>query len=252
MPGYLTNDVLGYLLVFARIGGMLMLMPGLGDDNVPVRVRLTFALLVSAVVYPVVFLQLPSMPTSLEGLAGLLGREVVLGLMLGAAVRILMQALHVAGTIIANQSGLAAAMMFDPGAGGQGTIFTRYLGLMGLVVIFSADIHHIMIEGLVRSYALFEARGGLMVEDFAKGTTQAVAASFALGVQLSAPFLVMGVVFNVGLGLISRLVPTLQVFFVAMPLGILLSFALLLAVIGMTLTVFADRFAAALRALLGG
>jgi flagellar biosynthesis protein FliR len=252
VPSYLTNDILGFFIVFARIGAMIMLMPGLGDDGVPTRVRLSIALLVTIITYPVVFLQLPAMPNTLVALAATLGREVVLGLMLGGAVRILMQSMHVAGTIIATQSGLASALMFDPSAGTQGTVVSRFLTVVGLTIMFAANIHHLFFEGIVRSYALFAANGDLMTEDFAMGVTRAVAQSFALGVQLSAPFLVLGIVLNVGLGLISRLIPTLQIFFVAMPIGILLSFILLLAVFGLMLSVFADTLAQSIRLLMGG
>jgi flagellar biosynthetic protein FliR len=251
LPAILTAEVVGFLVVFARLGAMVMLFPGIGDESIPTTIRLALALLMTFVIYPTVLMSLPAMPTTILALASLMGREIVLGLMLGGAVRILMQSLHVAGTIIANQSGLAAALMFDPAMGAQGTLVTRFLGLLGVMTVFALDLHHLLIAGIARSYALFSASGPLMVDDFANAVTGLVAQSFALGVQLSAPFLILGVVFNVGLGLVSRLVPQLQVFFIALPLSVLLSLALLMVTVGMMLSVFAEAFAATLGRLLG-
>jgi flagellar biosynthesis protein FliR len=251
MPSALTADVLGFFIVFARLGAMMSLLPGLGDESLPVRFRLLLALLLTILIYPTVFLQLPPSPKSLEALAGVLAKETLIGLIIGGAVRILMQALHVAGTVIANQIGLATAMLFDPSMGGQATVVTKFLGLVGLVMVFATDTHHIMIAGMTRSYALFGPTAPMLTADFAQWTIQLVAQSFALGIQLSAPFLVFAIIFNVGLGLMSRMTPTIQVFFIAQPLSIMIALALLLTLLGTMMTVFITRFREALTPLLG-
>jgi flagellar biosynthesis protein FliR len=199
----------------------------------------------------VVGMKLPPTPTTLIGVTALLAGEVVLGLLIGGAVRLLLSALHLAGNIIGMQSGLAAATVFDPSQGGQAVIVSRFLTLIAIVMIFATDTHHLLIAGMSKSYALFPVGGGLMPADFAKYSTEVVAKSFMIGVQLSAPFLLFGVIFNVGLGLMSRLAPTLQVFFIAQPLSILGSVALLLAVLGAMMTWFIAQFQELLKPLLG-
>ena len=251
MPAYLTADIIGFMLVFARVGAMLSLMPGFSDESTPMRLRLMLGLFLAAIIYPTVLLDLPPTPKSMPALGVLMFREIVLGVMLGGASRLILQALHVTGSIIANQIGIAAATLFDPSQGGQATVVTRFMGVMGVVMIFSFNLHHSLIIGVARSYALFAPGSPLLTADFAKMSTDIVAQTFALGVQLSAPFLVFGLIFNVGLGLISRLVPSLQVFFVAQPLTLLFGFALLAAVIGTTMTVFVERFATLLAPMIG-
>jgi flagellar biosynthesis protein FliR len=252
VPSYLTADVLGYFFIFCRIGAMTMLLPAIGEDQAPVRVRLIFALLLSAVVYPAVFVSLPAVPDSFPGILAMVFTEVLLGLMIGGAVRILMQALHVGGTIIAVQTGFAAAVQFDPSQGGQVTVITRFLGLLGVVMIFATGLHHLLIGGMVKSYALFRPGTGIMTADMADMVTTLVSQSFLLGIQISAPFLAFGIIFNVGLGLMSRLAPQIQVFFIAQPLSIMTGVALLLASLGAMMTAFTTSFADALRPLLGG
>jgi flagellar biosynthesis protein FliR len=252
MPDILTADVIGFFIVFARVGAMLSLLPGLGDESLPVRFRLMLGLLLTVLIYPTVFLQLPPNPKSLEALAAVLGKEILIGLIIGGAVRILMQALHVAGTVIANQVGLATAMLFDPSMGGQATVVTKFLGLIGVLMIFATNTHHIMIAGMARSYALFSPTAPMLTADFAQWTILLVSQSFALGIQLAAPFLVFAIIFNVGLGLITRLTPTVQAFFIAQPLSIMLALALLMSLLGTMMTVFISRFQQALGPLLGG
>lgn len=251
MPGFLTADIIGYLLVFARVGAMLGLMPGFSDESAPVRMRLGLGLFMAAIIYPVVFLHLPPTPKNPTALGVQLAHEIVLGLLIGGASRLLLQALHIAGSVIANQIGIAAATLFDPSAGGQATVVTRFMSILGLVMIFSSGLDRMLIAGVAHSYILFSPGAPLMGGDFAALTTNVVADTFALGIQLSAPFIIFGLIFNTGLGLMSRLVPTLQVFFVAQPLSLILGFALLAAVIGTTMTVFIGRFAQILGPFLG-
>jgi flagellar biosynthesis protein FliR len=251
MPSALTADVLGFFIVFTRVGAMMSLLPGLGDDSIPVRFRLLLALFLSLVIFPTVFLLLPPSPKSLEALAGVLGKEMLIGFIIGGAVRMIMQALHVAGTMIANQIGIASAMLFDPSMGGQASVVTKFLGLIGVVMIFATNTHHIMIAGMTRSYALFGPNAPMLNADFAQWTILIVSQSFALGIQLAAPFLLFGIIFNVGLGLISRLTPTIQVFFISQPLSLMLALALFMSLIGTMMTVFMTRFREALMPLLG-
>lgn len=239
---FLDFEVAGFFLVFARIGAALMLLPAFGDTNVSPRIRLLIALILSLVIFPVVARHLPALPATGTGLGALIAAEVVIGLLIGAIVKILFSALVVTGAVIGLQSGLAAANLFDPTQGQQSAMIARFLLLAATVLLFAADLHHVMLRGLVSSYMMFAPGEALMPGDFAELAVDAVASSFALGLQLAAPFLVYGIVFNVGLGLMARLAPTLQVFFIAQPLNLLLGFALMLALGGIILTQFIQSF----------
>ncbi|QCI80282.1 flagellar type III secretion system protein FliR [Hankyongella ginsenosidimutans] len=251
MPEALTPQVIAYLLVFARVGSMLMVMPVLGDEQVPARVRLIMALAICFVILPVIMLNLPPTPATATALLGQLVSEILLGIALGGGARIMFNALSVAGSVIALQSGLASASILDPSLGGQTVVVARFMGMIGMIMILATNTHHLLLAALVRSYSLF-APAPLPAGDFAMMAIRLVSQCFALGIQISAPFLLYGLLFNVGLGLMARLAPTMQVFFIAQPLSILLSFMLLLVLIGTMMTVFIDRYADALRPILGG
>ena len=247
MPDLLSFEVAGFFLVFARIGAVMMLLPGIGEAEVPPRIRLIAAILVSLVVFPAVVRHLPGAPANDAALLGLLIGELAVGLALGAIVRILFSALAFAGTVIALNAGLSAATLFNPQEGQQGAMVSRFLALAAIVMMFAAGLHHMIFESLTRSYMVMRPGGAIAVGDFATLAVDAVGASFALGLQLAAPFVVYGLIFNIGLGLMARLTPALQVFFVAQPLNLLMAFALMLATFGLILATFIDRFGEAVR-----
>tara|TARA_R110001606_G_scaffold12306_11_gene53579 strand:- start:3949 stop:4719 length:771 start_codon:yes stop_codon:yes gene_type:complete len=231
-------------LIFARIGAILMMIPGVGETYVPPRIRLALALSVSLVVWPIVGGALPGLPASIGGMAGWVLREVITGLMIGALLRAFMTALSTAGEVVSMQTTLSFAQTANPMQAQQGSTLGAFLMLFGTTLIFATNTHHLFIAGLVGSYELIAPARPLMVTDFATLAIRTIADSFALGVQLAAPVIVFALVFNMASGLVARVMPAFQIFFVASPLSVILGlsiFALSLGVIG---TVFIDRYRA--------
>jgi flagellar biosynthetic protein FliR len=227
-----------YLLVFARIGTMVMLLPGLGELSVPVRMRLTIALVLAAVIMP---LHRNAYQVDLRALGPvlvLLVEEIVVGAVLGITGRLVLSALQVAGSVVAQQLGLGFVTAVDPTQGQQGLIVGNFLTLLGITLIFATDLHHLAIAALADSYTLFRPGEVPLTGDMAAHTTRLVGGAFRIGIQLSAPFLVFGILFNLGLGLLSRLMPQMQVFFVGIPLSILVGFVILVFVVGAMMSTF--------------
>ena len=227
-----------YILVFARVGTMLMLLPGLGELNVPVRMRLTVALLLAAVLLPLHQNAYQLDLRSFGPLIGMLGQEMFIGAVLGLSVRLIMSSVQVAGVVIAQQMGLGFVTAVDPTLGQQSVIVGNFLAMLGVTLIFATDLHHLVIAALDDSYKLFAPGEIPLLGDVAALTTRTVATAFRIGIQLSAPFLVFGLLFNLGLGILSRMMPQMQVFFVGLPLTIQLGLLILLLVLGAMMTVF--------------
>lgn len=238
----LVSDVYLFMLIFARLGSALILLPGFGEVNVPVRVRLIIALTFSFVVFPVVSVTLPSLPANLAELLLLLGGEILIGLAIGAITRLLISMLQVAGTIIAFNAGLASAQMFDPSAGQSGAITGAFLSTIGITLLFVTNMHHVMLMAMVDSYVLFVPGQGFPIGDFSEAATRVVADSFRLGLQIALPVLVISMLIYVAMGLMARLMPQIQVFFIALPLQILVGFSVLAVTIGVSMIVFIDHF----------
>jgi flagellar biosynthesis protein FliR len=227
-----------FLFVFARVGTMLMLLPGLGELSVPVRVRLTVALVLSALMLPLHRAAYQIDLTALAPALTTLAEELLIGAVLGLTARFTISALQVAGSIVAQQLGLGFVTAVDPTQGQQGLIVGNFLTLLGVTLVFATDLHHLIIAALDDSYTLFAPGAVPLTGDMAALTTRSIAGAFRIGVQLSAPFLVFGLLFNIGLGVLSRLMPQMQVFFVGLPASILVGFLILFMVVGAMMAVF--------------
>jgi flagellar biosynthesis protein FliR len=238
-----------FILMFARIGTMVMLLPGLGELSVPARVRLTIALVLTAVLYPLHRSAFAIDLKTFLPVITLLGQELFVGVVLGLSARLTISALQVAGSIIAQQLGLGFVTTVDPTQGQQGVIVGNFLTILGITLIFATDLHHLVIAGLHESYALFHPGEVPMAGDVAALITRSTAAAFRIGVQLSGPFLVFGLLFNLGLGVLSRLMPQMQVFFVGMPASILVGFIAFVLVIGAMMATFLGYLEGVLREL---
>ncbi len=229
-------------LIFSRLSALVMLMPGIGDTSVPPRIRLAFALLMSLMLLPVVSPTMPAVPAAMGAMVGGILKEVMIGLMIGSILRIFLMSLATAGEIISIQTTLSFAQTAAPGvAPGSSTVGT-FLGLIGLLLIMTTDLHHLFLSAIVKSYTLFPFTRDLPVADSATLAVQTVANCFKLGVQLSAPVLVFSLVFNIATGLIGRVMPQFQVFFVATPLIIVFGLSILALSLGVIGTIWTSRY----------
>ena len=168
----------------------------------------------------------------------LFGQELLVGAVLGMLARMTVASLQVAGSVVAQQMGLGFVTAVDPTQGQQGVIVGNFLSVLGVTLIFATDLHHLIIAALDDSYTLFRPGEMPVMGDVAHALTNTVTSAFRIGVQLAAPFLVFGLLFNMGLGVLSRLMPQMQVFFVGMPLSIILGFLILLLVLGAMMMTF--------------
>ena len=123
-----------FMLAFARIGAMVMLLPGLGETNIPVRVKLGIALLLTLVILPLHRAAYHIDMQSITPLLVLMLHEIVIGVVLGATARVTLSALQVAGSVIAQQLGLGFVTAIDPTQGQQGLLIGNFLTILGLAV----------------------------------------------------------------------------------------------------------------------
>src|SRR5258708_31784778 len=176
-------------LVFARLGSAMMLLPGIGDSYVNPRIRLVFALALTALATPVVTPLLPALPTSPIRLALMIGGEIAVGLFLGTIARILLSALQVAGTVVSINLGLSAALIFNPLLQQQESITSAFYSVAGVLIIFLADLHHPMLRALVSSYGVFQPAGLLQWGAFSQAVPRAGTGTCQIGAQMAPPSL---------------------------------------------------------------
>jgi flagellar biosynthetic protein FliR len=227
-----------FVLTFARVGTMMMLLPGIGESNIPSRVRLTVALVLTAIMMPAHQQAYKVDLNTLGPVIVMLFQEIIIGAVLGLTGRLAIAALQTAGSVIAQQLGLGFVTAIDPTQDQQGMIVGNFLTMLGIALIFATDLHHLVIVAMNDSYVIFKPGEMPLSGDVANHITHIVAASFRIGIQLSAPFLAFGLLFNLGLGVLARLMPQMQVFFIGVPVSILVGLMLLMLVMGAMMATF--------------
>ena len=234
------------VLVFARMGSFVMLLPGLGETFVSPRFRLAVAFMMALVLAPAAAQVAPGIPTKMGDALGIIFMEMLIGIALGAVTRLVMSALATAGQIASLQSGLAMGAMFDPTFGGQTPQLQTFMGMLGLAAALAANMHHALIEAAWATYERFPPGGRFPVNDWAEYAVLGISNSFSVAMQMSAPLLVFGFLYYAALGVVSRMLPQIQIFFVAQPLGLLLGILVFLMSLGVAIGIFLEsleRFA---------
>lgn len=221
------EQIFPYLFVFLRLASVIMMMPGIGDVYVPMRIRFFCAIGLSCVVTPVVAADLPMVQHLNHHALFLMFTEIAIGIFMGSIVRMATMVLNVGGQIISLQSSLGNAALLNPSSGVQDPIISGFLGTCGMLFIFLTDTHYLIFDAFIRSYEVLVPHQHLFWEDMFSVVIRIFNHAFYCGVKMSLPFVLMGTVLYVSFGFLNRLMPQFHVFMVGMPLQILLTFILL-------------------------
>jgi flagellar biosynthetic protein FliR len=242
LQSLLVTQLFAVLILFSRLGAALMLFPVFGESFVNPRTRLLLALALSVMLAPFMEMYLPPLPKDPLHLTFLLAGEITIGAFIGIVARLLLNVTHVGGMIISYQSSLSLATQFDNTQASQGSIVGNFLTMSGLLLILSFDLHHMMLRGVVDSYTILPSTQFPPMEDISNYVAQLIAYVFRVGVQIAAPSIVVGLLMYLSAGLIARLMPNMQIFFVMMPFQLWISIFLLMATFHSMMEVFIAFF----------
>ncbi len=238
------------VLLFCRLGAAVMLLPGLGESEVPATIRLSLGLMLTLLLLPLLAAALPAPPEAIAELLRLLALELLAGLWLGGLARGLMLALAQAGQVMGSMIGMTSPLQGDPSLGSQSTALGRGFGFAATVLVLATGLYALPLGALVNSYTALPAGA-----PFPAGAADSVAAmvtdSMSLSLRLAAPFILAGVLFNVGMGLIARVAPQVQIFVVAAPAQIIAGLGLLILLLPALLTVWQGAMSTGFQALPG-
>lgn len=228
-------DFQNWMLIFMRISAFLLVLPFFSATNFPVTMRVALAALTALLLAPMLP---PFVLGKLElfGILGAMAKEVCIGVLLGFVARLVFYSAELAGNIIATEIGLNMGTILNPMGQGASQIPGSILFFLAAVVMLSLDLHHWMLLGFERTYAVLPMGVAHLNADLFADVVGRTGKIFVIALQISAPVLAVSFVVTVIFGVLSRAVPQMNVFQMSFPFRIVAG----LAVFGFTLQLTAQ------------
>jgi flagellar biosynthetic protein FliR len=246
---FLLKDIYGYFLVFSRLSTILLTFPGFGSHSLAMRTRIMVGLVLTAATYPVVADHIPPYPDHSLTVLTLVAAEILIGAFIGLCFHVIIHMLDVAGAIISFQASLSNMFVYNPELAAQNTLPSQFLTLGAMAILFTNDLHHHILQCITASYHTIPVAHLDFMGDMGKAMVKMASSSFVLAIQITAPFLVGMTLLFCGMGLLARLMPGIQIFFLAQPLQVAFGLLLLGAALAPILSAFVTYFDQALEGL---
>lgn len=215
-----------FILILSRWAGMIMLAPVFGARGVPGMVRVGLAASITVIMYPLIQATNPEIPFELLPYVALVIKEILVGLVIGFLIYLLTAILQGAGQLIDFQMGFTMGAAIDPVYGVQSPMMGNFQIVLATMLLLATNSHHYLIAAMVKSYAYIPINPSNLTANYLF-YVQLITQVFALSVQLAMPVFGALLVSDVGVGLLSRTVPQLNIFSVIFPLKIIFGFIIL-------------------------
>lgn len=239
---FLNNIILyPFFMTFVRMSGIFATAPFFNDKAVSSAHRLGLAITLSIAMAPLVSTYIPAVPKSVGLLMLVVMGEFLIGLLLGYSAKLFMSAINIAGDFMAALMGLQAANQMDPRSGTNTTALSSLLSLIALMVFVALDLHLYILKAFIESYDLIGFNKSLDLGEVAMAIVTTVTKITILGVKIASPIVATNFIVNCSLGILNRLVPQIQVFFISMPLTMLIGIFLLVLSLASMLILFTEE-----------
>tara|TARA_Y100001960_G_scaffold313821_1_gene377267 strand:+ start:48 stop:818 length:771 start_codon:yes stop_codon:yes gene_type:complete len=240
---FLNNIILyPFFMTFVRLSGIFATAPFFNDKAVSKAHRLALAMTLAIAIAPVVSTYIPAIPGSVGLLVVIIAGEFLIGLLLGYSAKLFMLAFNFAGDFMAAMMGLQAASQMDPRSGSNTTTLSTFLSLVALAAFLALDLHLFILKAFVESYDIIGFNKAMDLGEVSLAIITTVGKITVLGVKLAAPVVVVNFIINCSLGILNRLVPQIQVFFISMPLTMLVGIFVLVLTMASMLILFTEEF----------
>ena len=244
MTPFDNNTVMLTFLLFCRIGGCLMFMPGFSSSRIPAQARLFLAVATTLALAPLLLPKLGETMTGFSPLPGFrtLVSESLIGITIGLMGRVFFLALDFMGTAVASFVGFSNVPGIPLESAAPNPTIAALITLTAVTLFFLTDLHWEVLRGLVASYRVLPVAEGYTAQFGLIQFTDALSDAFMLAIQISAPFIIYSVAINVLFGIINKLTPQIAVYFVSLPFVVLGGLFVLYFSLGEILTIFTKSF----------
>jgi len=231
MTGILVTDFILLLLIFVRIATAFFAAPVMGHTSIPALVKIFLGFIISYMVLLTIDKSTVKIEVSLWFLAANAAKEILSGLLLGFMLHIVFFGVSFAGSLIGFDLGLSMAETFNPMEEGQGNVIGELIYFAAILIFFLIDGHHYLIRGLVYSFSVIPIGKFTVTAPVLQLLTKYSSMVFIIAVKIASPIMVSFFLITIAEGIIARVIPQMQVFFVTQPLKIGIGLLFLTAVV---------------------
>lgn len=244
------SQLVGFILVLARLTPLFVFAPLFSSRIIPMRVRGVIAVALAVGLAPLALAGRPA-PVDAMTIAGLVGKELLVGLAFAFAVGILFAALTVAGSFVDTLIGFSFGAAVDPLTGNQGTVLSQLYMLLGVMIFIAINGDAILIQGFAHTFELVPLLEMPDLTRLLDGAIGAFVGIFGAAVQIAAPVLLAMILTDVAFGLVSRVVPQLNIFSMGLPTKIIVGIVIMAASIPFVGGFIADELQTSVETALG-
>ncbi len=222
----LNTWIASFLWPLTRILGLVSTAPLFGNLSIPRRIKVGLGVMLAMVIAPTVP-ALPALdPMSLRGLL-ILVQQLVIGLSMGFAMRIVFAGIEMAGEISSMTMGLGFATFYDPQSRGHSSAISQFLALLTLMVYLATDLHLVLLSTLAQSFSSLPVSAEPISGAGFQQVVMLGGRIFSAGVQLSLPIVAALLITNMALGILTRAAPQLNIFGIGFPITIGVGFSMI-------------------------
>ena len=217
------GQLAAFLLVLTRTSGIFLVSPFFGSMNIPVQLRAGVATAMAFVTFPVIVQKtVVTAPDNLWFFAGTVLQELFIGFMIGFIAYVALAAINMAGKIMDMQVGFSVAQVMDPTSGQQSPLIGSFLYNLAIIYFLVVNGHHIIISALVESFNRIPLDGLIWNDTLASFIGDLTAGVFLVGMKIAMPVTFAILITNVGMGILARTMPQMNIFVVGIPMHLMI------------------------------
>jgi flagellar biosynthetic protein FliR len=214
------EELLRFLFLMVRLSALIMALPLFSGRVIPAPIKVVCIVTLSVSFYPLVQQQPVSIPLGAVHLGLLILGELLVGVLIGFVAQMLFAGIQLSGEIMNQQMGLSFANILDPQNDQQISIVSNFQYILAVLLFFSMHAHHWFIQAMAESLHAIPLLGSTVPTTVGTFIVRIFSQAFVVAVQLAAPLLAALLLANIGLGIMARLVPQMNVFILSFPITI--------------------------------
>lgn len=214
------NEIKIFLFILIRVGVLLFLLPFFNSRVIPVLTKAGLALILTMILFPVSSSQIGSFPDTLWGISSLVMGELIIGMILGMLVQMFFEGIRIMGQLAGIETGFSIANVLDPQSGIQSSIMSNMAYLIALLLFLILNGHHVFLNAIRESFAIIQPGSVSLNRQIFNEIMKSSGDMFIIAVQISAPVIAAILFVQVAFGLITRLIPQMNIMVVAFPVQI--------------------------------